>query len=137
MHIVVDSNIIISLLIKPDGVIFDLFDQLSELHDLYISDVTLTEIFRHQKKIAHLSTLSDENFENLKTKAVQKVTVIPSSFIPDELLVESYKLVEKIDPNDFAFIATTIFVNAILWTGDKKLYNGLKSKGFHSVINTN
>lgn len=137
MNIVVDSNIIISLLIKADGVIFDLFDQLSESHDLYISDTTLTEIFNHQKKIIRLSKLSDESFETLKALAIQKVTIIPSLSIPDDLHIKSYKLVEHIDPNDFVFVATAIFVNGSLWTGDKKLYQGLKSKGFNAIINTN
>jgi predicted nucleic acid-binding protein len=38
---------------------------------------------------------------------------------------------------DVLFVALTISIDGSLWTGDKKLYNGLKSKGFKKVINTN
>ena len=87
---------------------------MSESHHLYISDTTLIEIFQYQKRIIRLSKLNDEAFENLKTVTIQKVTIIWSSFISDDLVVESYKLVKKIDLTDFAFVATTKFVNGYL-----------------------
>jgi len=33
-------------------------------------------------------------------------------------------------------VALTIELKAILWTGDKKLINGLVAKGFKSILST-
>ena len=40
---------------------------------------------------------------------------------------------QDIDENDFPFVATAIFLDGYLWTGDKKLYQGLKAKNFNAV----
>ena len=137
MNIVVDSNVIISILIKPGGIIFDLFDRLSEENILHISDTTLAELLKHHKKIFQASKQNINEFENLKITLLQKVNIIPSSFISDEILIEAYQLVKEVDENDFAFVAATIFVEGLLWTGDKKLYNALKKNGFNYVLNSN
>ena len=50
--------------------------------------------------------------------------------------MEAYQLTFDIDEKDTPFIATTISLNSILWTGDKKLITGLRKKGFNDIINT-
>ena len=54
MKIVVDTNILISIFIKPDGRIADLFDSLKFYASLYISDYSLIEIANHTTKILKL-----------------------------------------------------------------------------------
>lgn len=44
-------------------------------------------------------------------------------------------LTEDIDIKDVSFVALTIELGAVLFTGDKKLYKGLKKKGFMDVMN--
>ena len=46
------------------------------------------------------------------------------------------ELVKEIDLDDTDFVALTKFLKGILWTGDKPLYEGLKSKRFRTVYNT-
>lgn len=41
-----------------------------------------------------------------------------------------------IDVDDVDFVALQSFIGGKLWTGDKPLYKGLKSKGFEHVITT-
>lgn len=41
-----------------------------------------------------------------------------------------------LDINDFTFVATTIYVDGLLWTGDLKLKRGLNLNGFVNVITT-
>jgi predicted nucleic acid-binding protein len=40
-------------------------------------------------------------------------------------------LCQGIDENDIAHVALTLELNGLLWTGDRKLKNGLQSKGFN------
>ena len=54
MKIVVDTNILISIFIKSDRRIADLFDSLKFYASLYISDYSLIEIANHTTKILKL-----------------------------------------------------------------------------------
>ncbi len=46
-------------------------------------------------------------------------------------------LTEDIDVKDVSFVALTVETGGVLWTGDKKLYKGLKERGFDEVVNLN
>ena len=43
---------------------------------------------------------------------------------------QAYDLCKDVDIKDLPFVALTIELDALLWTGDKKLKNALKLKGF-------
>ncbi|MDR1406092.1 MAG: hypothetical protein LBI89_02680 [Prevotellaceae bacterium] len=40
------------------------------------------------------------------------------------------------DFDDFAFVALSMHLDARLWTGDRKLVNGLLQKGYSRLITT-
>jgi predicted nucleic acid-binding protein len=136
MNIVVDTNILISSLYKPSGISYELMSKLSEIHQLFISDVSITEIFKHQERIIKSTKIAAVDFEKLKSKILQKTETVALSLIPFSISEYSYKLVKGIDENDVAFVATSIFVNGSLWTGDKPLYDGLKKKGLVNIFNS-
>jgi predicted nucleic acid-binding protein len=46
----------------------------------------------------------------------------------------AYDLCKNIDPKDTVFIALAIGLDALVWTGDKKLKNGLFSLGFEHFL---
>ena len=63
MNIVIDTNILMSALIKPDGVIFDLICRLHhQQHSLYISDYSLVELSNHHNRIFKASALDLHDF---------------------------------------------------------------------------
>jgi predicted nucleic acid-binding protein len=41
----------------------------------------------------------------------------------------AYKLTKNVDEDDTPFVALAIEIDAILWTGDTKLINGISKKG--------
>ncbi|MGB0930946.1 MAG: PIN domain-containing protein [Chitinophagales bacterium] len=137
MKIVIDTNIVISTLIKSDGSIGKLllrelndFDKIA-CHYLYI------ELFDKKEKMLKLSKLTDEEFLDLLYLLIKKVDFINEEQITDENWKKAFDLTKDVDVKDISHVALTIHTNAKLWTGDKKLYNGLKAKGFEDVINTN
>lgn len=50
--------------------------------------------------------------------------------------IKAYELVKDVDLKDMAFLSLNEFQNSILWTGDKKLINGLKKKKYTRVLDT-
>ena len=138
MNIVIDTNILMSALIKPDGVIFDLICLLHhQQHLLYISDYSLVELSNHHNRIFKASALDIDDFNKNKVFLFKKIIIISSDFISDPDLTEASALTRGIDKYDIVFVATALFVKGHLWTGDKPLYNGLKEKDFDNVLNSN
>ena len=136
MDFVIGTNIIISILIKPKGKIYELFRELSDKHSFFISEVTLLELDEHYERILKISGLHQSDFELLKSEIHSRCSIAASRFISDEILIKAYHLVEKYDKNDVAFVATTIYLNALLWSGDKKLLTGLRKERFMQIIST-
>ena len=52
----------------------------------------------------------------------------------EESLKKVFDLCRDIDEKNIPFVAVTIELDGLLWTGDKKLRNGLESKGFNSFF---
>lgn len=136
MNIVIDTNVLMSALIKPDGVIFDLISFLQKDHLLFISDYSLTELANHYTRILKSSKLSVTEFESNKAILFKKVDLIASDYIPDSDLSNANLLVMDVDRYDTVFVAAALSISGFLWTGDKVLYNALKSKKFNNILNT-
>lgn len=136
MKLVIDTNILISALIKPDGKIFDLLENSSLNHGLYLSDFSLIELSNHRNRIIKSSKLSPQQFDYNRELLLRSFAIIPAEYIPISVMEKAFSLVKEIDPNDTVFIATSIFLDAALWTGDKVLYNGLKAKSFQQILNS-
>jgi predicted nucleic acid-binding protein len=66
----------------------------------------------------------------------QNITFINENLIPIQIIEETKIQLENIDPFDVPFIALTKHLNAKLWTGDKKLYNPLKTQNFQNILST-
>jgi len=56
--------------------------------------------------------------------------------IPEIEFLQSFEMLKEIDTKDTPFFALTKYLKGILWTGDKVLLNGLKTKKFKSIITT-
>ncbi len=45
-------------------------------------------------------------------------------------------LTKRVDEKDTLYVALTIALEAVLWTGDMKLYRSLRRNNFMSIVNT-
>ncbi|MFP5042547.1 PIN domain-containing protein [Parasediminibacterium sp. JCM 36343] len=136
MKIVVDTNILFSILIKPAGTISGLFNALYISNSFFIAERTLAELQNHHQKLIKLSRLTETEILSLKQDLINRTQIIEAKNLRPPIINIAYDLVKDIDVDDAAFVATTIYLDAILWSGDKSLIKGLKTKGFHNIYDS-
>ena len=134
--IIVDTNIIFSCLLNTHGTIGDLIFNSDTVLDFYSNEYMRYEIRKHWQRLRKISTLTDAELETAYDKILTKVTFINEDLIPEVIWEKAEILVAGIDIDDIDFIALTRYLKAALWTGDKPLYEGLKTKRFRTVYNT-
>jgi predicted nucleic acid-binding protein len=134
--IVVDTNIIFSGLLSPNGKISDLLLNSSNKFDFYAPTYVLYELENHKKKLLSISGFSKSELEYLKRNLFKKIDLIDLETIPKSTWIKAMKLIAQIDEFDAPFIALALELEAPLWTGDKKLINGLNKKGIDWILST-
>ncbi|PZX47462.1 PIN domain-containing protein [Algoriphagus chordae] len=136
MKVVIDTNIIFSVLLNSEGTIGDLIFNSQEKFEFYSCAYMRNEIRDHWEKLKKISTLSESQLQISYALVLSKLKFINEEIIPVEIWLNSEKITQKIDPDDIAFVALTKFLDASLWTGDKVLYKGLKGQDFNKLVNT-
>ena len=136
MKVVVDSNILFSALLKADAKLAEIIlnpafnlEKIS-CYFLYI------ELFRHKEKMLRISKLSEEDILDVFYRLMKKITFINEETITDEDWQQAEQLTTGVDEKDMPFVALAISQRAVLWTGDRRLLEGLQAQGFEQVIDT-
>ncbi len=137
MKIVVDSNIIFSALLRTQTTFGQLLFNADGIFEFYSPQYMRTEIQRHWIKLIKISKLTDKQLEEAYYTLLTKILFVNEEIISQKTWEDSEKITEGIDIDDTDFVALTKHLKGKLWTGDKLLQAGLKSKGFKSVLTTN
>ncbi len=137
MIIIVDTNIIFSGLLNPNGKIGDLLLNSTDSFDFFAPTFILDELKNHHHKLIKISKLPKDELEFLKRILLKKIELIDLENLSNKSWEKSIELVKDIDEFDAPFIALSLELKAPLWTGDKKLMNGLKKKEFDLILDTN
>ena len=66
----------------------------------------------------------------------KSITFISEEQIDEKNWLFADKLTRDIDPNDIIYIAYAKQFKCKLWTGDKKLINGLAKKNYYNIFTT-
>jgi predicted nucleic acid-binding protein len=136
MNLVVDTNIIISALITPEGTISRLLLQDLADSQLISPHFLFDEIISKYDKIQSITRLSDEDLKELFYLLIKHIDFIDNDLISFENQKKAFTLVSDIDKKDLLFVALSIQTGFSLWSGDLKLVKGLKTRGFASVLET-
>lgn len=133
---VVDSNIIFSTLLNVESRIADLLLNSSREFEFYAPSYLKEEIEKHCKKIKEAKKIDQLEFDSVRDFIYRKVNFITDSLIPFEVWAKAAQLVRDVDINDIAYVASSIYFDKKIWTGDKELHKGLRAKGFDKIILT-
>lgn len=94
----------------------------------YAPEYLKIELTRHFSRIVEASGRSASEVSVALEAAYSKVIFIADAQIPFEHYKTAIRLVRDIDLDDVAFVALNEYLEAMLWKGDVKLYDGLKAK---------
>ena len=130
--VVVDTNLIYSALVPKASKIREVLFDSSII--FYSPNFLITEIYKHKNKLIKNSKLNESEFYLYFNGIIERIQFLPIEFISLKSRQKAYDLCKDIDIKDTPFIALSIDLNAPIWTGDKKLKNGLKLKGFNNFF---
>jgi len=136
MRIIVDTNIVFSALLNSDSRIARILLDSRDKFRFYSCKYLQKEIHRHTEKIQHYSGLNNNDVSELMALVLSRIFFLDEELLPQADIAQAKEWVKDIDFDDFAFVAIAINLDAWLWTGDKKLSNGLRQKGYNRIIST-
>ncbi|MDX2129651.1 MAG: PIN domain-containing protein [Chloroherpetonaceae bacterium] len=128
MTVIVDTNILFSALLKEKSRLRDAFFEKGI--SFYAPNYLFIELFRYKEKILKFGKLSDTDFYDAFNGLIEKIQFVQIELISTENRQKAYDLCREADVKDTLFVALTLELNGILWTGDKKLKKHLSEKGF-------
>jgi len=126
--VVVDTNLIFSALIPQASRIREILFE-SKI-TFYAPNFLISEIYTHKDKLLKYSKLSESEFYLYFNGIIEKIKFIPTDFIGIESRQKAYDLCKDIDIKDMPFVALSIELGIPIWTGDKKLKDGLYLRGY-------
>lgn len=126
--VVVDTNIIFSALLRSESRFAETL--LRAEHRFYVCESVLVELFKHKEKILRLSRLTDEDLARLYHVLLRNLHLFKEDFIAPEHWRSAHLLCLDIDDADTPHVALALELDAPLWTGDKRLRQGLEARGF-------
>ena len=134
--IVIDTNIIISALIK-DSITRKIIIE-SGLQFAY-PEISLHEILKHRNYISKKSGYSKVKFETILNKLLDYINLVPLKLVKIKL-DRAKKIMKNIDINDTIFLATALALgNASIWSDDtdfdgQKLVKVIKTKDIAKIF---
>ncbi len=129
MKVIVDSSVLFSALLREDNAFAERI-LLEEEVSFFTPRYAIVEIFKHKEKIARYSKCSEEILLEMLHRLLKRIQFIDEDWISMANLIQAWQFCKDVDEKDMLFVAMSLELNALLWTTDKKLQEGLQKKGF-------
>lgn len=131
MIIIADSNIFISALISPKGLVASILQEKKRIQ-YFVPDYLITEVTKHiprlEKRLKNQTT-KKKLLADFK-KLLEGVTIVSEDELEKVNVAKAKEIVADIDPKDMHFIALHLQIKHRIWTMDDHLKNGLTEKGY-------
>ena len=134
--LIVDSNIVFSAILNSNSRISQILLSGSTFYEFYAPHYLRDEIWEHKDKIKKIAGIKDDEFFEIYELVLKNITILNHSLVDKLTYEKAFELCEDIDVADTIFVAFAKFLQCKLWTGDKKLIQGLQKKGFTKIITT-
>ena len=136
MKVVVDANIVVSTMLKTNGVVAELLLRATPRPEFFVPEFVRTELSLHRSKMAKLTGASLDDLAVLEEVVLSGMNTVSAERIDGVHWERATSLVADIDPKDDHYVALALHLKCPLWTGDKKLIAGLRGKAGIRVLDT-
>ena len=136
MRIVVDTNIAFSAILNTNSIFARIILHPKSKFHFYSTDLLSLEIDEHKEKLKRLAGYNSSVLNKTISLIKSKIRFVNANLIPTKILIETENKLKDIDIDDTEFVALTTHIKGKLWSGDKKLQNGLINKGWNRFIST-
>jgi predicted nucleic acid-binding protein len=127
---VIDSNILFGAIISSRRIYFEIIKNF----DLYAPDYVLKEIEKYEEFLLKKTKLPKKELNSFLIKLFKGVTILPAIILDKKSKQRAMELCKDVDEKDAPYIALAIELDIPFITNDKKLYKGLKKKGFSEIL---
>jgi predicted nucleic acid-binding protein len=132
--IIVDTNILFSALLNSQSSFAEILLGLD--YRFFVCEQVLVELFKRKEKLVKVSQLSEDEIVQIYQILLKRITLYKEDLITADNRAAGYALCKDIDESDTPHVALTLELKGLLWTGDKKLKEGLRQKGFNQFFST-
>ena len=127
MRLVVDANIIFSVLIKECKTKEILFDFV---YELYTPEFVFSEIKKYEEEILSKTHRTKEEFDLVFSGLKEIIKVVPSEDF--EEFIEEAETISP-DPDDASYFALALKLDCGIWSNDKRLKDQDKIKVYSTI----
>jgi predicted nucleic acid-binding protein len=133
MKVVVDTNIIFSALVRSESRISRTLFVEEEI-EFFIPRIAVVEIFKYKEKILRAAQCEEEVLLEQFHRVLKRLNFVNEDRVSIKNYAAAWKLCKDVDPKDFLFVALTLELEGLLWTGDRVLMRGLTGQGFNQFF---
>ena len=106
MTIVVDTNVLFSACLTPEGRIFEILFATSRNVQIASSHFAIEELQKHKEKLVRLSKRSVQEIDILLEVILKQVDFFSDNIIKNEYWQEANRLTRDVDSDDINFVAS-------------------------------
>lgn len=128
MTLIIDSNILISAALNAESELYKLITTLFLKIDFVTPEFSLLEIKLHKKRICKNAKLETKEFDINLTNLLSNIILLPDEEVSDQEIQKAESFTKAVDLKDTIFVAFSLALDALIWTGDLKLYKALRKK---------
>ena len=136
IKVIVDTNIAFSAILNSSGRIGKVLLNSRGVFHFVSCKYMLTEIEKHKIKLQTLTGLDLADLNEIIRSITCRINLVSEEFISKANIIKAESIVKDVDFNDLLFVGLTLELKGRLWTGDKKLIQGIVAKGFKNIITT-
>lgn len=131
-----DANIVFRCVVRSDGRIGDILFRSADRFDFFAPSVLSEELERHRIKLRKMARMSEIELTTVLTALMRNITLIQEPLWTRSSLRKAEKLLADVDVFDVPYLALAFDLDCPLWTGDKKLIQGLRTRKCDQVVST-
>ena len=134
MDLAVDTNIVFSSLTRSRRIQSILVGLHRNGHIVHAPEELIEELRENIGKLRKYSPLDPDLLNTVVEQALPRLLTLHSTAeIPGEIKEKAKRLVARVDPDDWPFIALAMYLGVPLWTGDKGLLKMSAETGVQAI----